>query len=1055
MSPPGGFSEQELVEKPAIDLFANLGYETLDCFHEAFGHASTLGRDSPSEVVLVSRLRRSLKRLNPSVPNDAIERVVQELTRDRSAMSLANANREIYVLLKNGVKVVVKSNGEETTETLKVIDWNNPTNNDYFLASQFWISGEMHKRRADLVGFVNGLPLVFIELKTSHKRLEDAYNRNLKDYKDTIPHVFWYTGFVVLSNGSRTKIGTITAGFEDFSEWKKINREGEVGVVSLETTIRGTCDPTRLLDILENFLLYQEVRGGTIKILAKNHQYIGVNNAIESLLDRKKKKGRLGVFWHTQGSGKSFSMIFFAQKVLRKVPGDFTFVVVTDRDDLDDQIYKYFASTAVITEKHIRARDGEDLKRLLREDHRYVFTLIQKFRAEKGKKYPELSDRSDIIVMTDEAHRSQYDIFAYNMRTALPNASFIGFTATPLVVGEEKTRDTFGDYVSVYNFRQSVEDGATVPLYYENRIPELQLKDRDLDAKFERLLEDAELDENQERKVIREFAREYHLITREDRLEKIAKDIVAHFMGRGYLGKAMVVSIDRFTAVRMYDKVSRYWAGYLGGLKESLKSARKEDQEAIQTKIKFMEDTDMAVVVSQSQGELEEFRKRGLDIVTHRRRIVNEELDEKFKDPKDKLRIVFVCAMWMTGFDAKNVSTIYLDKPMRNHTLMQAIARANRVFENKANGTIVDYAGNLRNLHKALSIYGSGSGGGIREGEWPVRPKDELVQQLRDALEEADDFCHERTVDLDRIDSTQGFERVKALDDATDGILFNEETRSRFLFLAGRVYKLFRAILPDERAGEFVRVQALLNVLAEKIQSYSPIPDISSVVRDVEHLLDSAVVAREYTEGMPSKVVDLSQIDFEALKKRFAKGRKHIEVEVLKNQIAVKLSQLLRYNAGRAGFFEKFQRLIDEYNTGAINVETFFEELVRFARSLEDEEKRSIAEGLNEEELAVFDLLSRPDMKLTKKEETEVKKVARDLLATLKEEKLVIDWRKRQQTRAQVYLAIEDALDRLPTKFTKPIFEQKCQLVYHHVYDSYFGPNSSVYAEPPGPRVRG
>src|SRR2546425_2140310 len=521
MSPPDGdFSEETLVEKPAIELFHELGWETKNCFSEAFGPGGTLGRDSPSEVVLVSRLRAALERLNPDLPVDAIDAAIDELTRDRGAMGGAQANKEIYQLLKNGIRVSVKEGNQERTEKAQVIDWNNPKNNDFFPASQFWITGEMYKRRADLIGFVNGLPLVFVELKASHKRLEDAFNRNLKDYRDTIPQVFWYTGFIILSNGSKSKIGTITAGFEHFGEWKKINSEGENGIVSLETVIRGTCEQGRLLDIVENFCLFQEIRGGTIKILAKNHQYLGVNNALKSLLDRKRNKGRLGVFWHTQGSGKSFSMIFFAQKVFRRVPGNYTFVVVTDREDLDRQIYKNFASTGVITEKHVRAANGEDLKRLLREDHRYVFTLIQKFRTDKGKKYPELSNRSDIIVVTDEAHRSQYDLFALNMRNALPNASFIGFTATPLIVGEEKTREVFGDYVSVYNFRQSVDDGATVPLYYENRIPDLQLKNPEINEEMEHIIESAGLDEQQEQRLQSEYVQEDSLIYSDERLGK-------------------------------------------------------------------------------------------------------------------------------------------------------------------------------------------------------------------------------------------------------------------------------------------------------------------------------------------------------------------------------------------------------------------------------------------------------------------------------------------------------------------------------------------------------
>jgi type I restriction enzyme R subunit len=324
-------------------------------------------------------------------------------------------------------------------ETVRVIDWNNPKNNDYFLASQLWISGEIYNRRADLVGFVNGLPLVFLELKASHKRLEYAFQNNFHDYENTIPQLFWYNAIVILSNGSKSRIGSITSEWEHFSEWKKINKEGEEGIVSLETIIRGTCDPAKLLDLVENFILYWETTGGLAKILAKNHQYLGVNNVLQAVQKVKENQGRLGVFWHTQGSGKSFSMVFFTQKILRKIPGNFTFLVVTDRDELDDQIYKNFARTGAVIEpeNQIRANSGEHLKQLLREDHRYVFTLIQKFHTERGQTYRELSDRSDIIVITDEAHRSQYDIFAQNMRNALPHAAFIGFTGTPLMVGEE------------------------------------------------------------------------------------------------------------------------------------------------------------------------------------------------------------------------------------------------------------------------------------------------------------------------------------------------------------------------------------------------------------------------------------------------------------------------------------------------------------------------------------------------------------------------------------------------------------------------------------------
>ncbi|GCF08839.1 hypothetical protein KDI_24030 [Dictyobacter arantiisoli] len=711
------------------------------------GSPGTLGRETTSEVVLIPRLRSALQRLNPGLSAAALEQAIEELTRARFDLTPVQANREIYQLFKQGVPVTtINDEDEEVRELVQVFDWRIPSSNDFLLVSQLRISGQLYHRRSDLVGFVNGLPLVFCEFKTSHRRVEDAYHGNLRDYKDTIPQLFWYNAIIILSNGTESRIGSVSASWEHFFEWKKISSEDEEGVISLETMIRGTCDPARLLDILENFTLFSDASGRVKKIIAKNHQYLGVNNALEAVKDIKQNQGRLGVFWHTQGSGKSLSMVFFSEKVRRRINGNWTFVIITDREDLDNQIYKTFASVGVITEaeEQVRAESGEHLKQLLRADHRTIFTLIQKFYAEKGQEYPELSQREDIIVITDEAHRSQYDTLARNMRTALPKAAFLGFTGTPLMMdGEEETRSVFGDYVSIYNFRQSIEDGVTVPLYYENRIPELELVNATFNEDIEQVIEDAGLDEQQEKRLEREFAREYHLFTNDDRLEKIAEDIVQHFMGRAQAGKAMVVSIDKMTAVRMYDKVQTHWWRYRDDLQQQFSRCTDEIQrQALAEQIASMDETDMAVVVSQGQNEIEDFRKKGLNILPHRQRMVKGGLEQKFKDAENPLRIVFVCAMWMTGFDVPSLSTIYLDKPMRNHTLMQTIARANRVFHDKVSGLIVDYVGVFRNLQKALAIYGSGSGGGIQEGDTPVQDIDELVEELTQALAELLAFCH-------------------------------------------------------------------------------------------------------------------------------------------------------------------------------------------------------------------------------------------------------------------------------------------------------------------------
>jgi type I restriction enzyme, R subunit len=1047
MHPPHPDSEEAL-ENATIELFSQLHWETANCYDENFGTNSTLGRETKGEVVLIPKLRTALHKLNPDIPTEAIQLAIEELTRDRSTLSLANANSQIYQLLKDGVKVSFKNDdGEDQTETVKVIDWNNLENNNFFLASQFWVTGEIYTRRADLVGFVNGFPLVFIELKAHHKRLELAYKNNLTDYKQTIPQLFWYNAFIILSNGTKSRIGSLTAKWEHFSEWKKINSEGEEGIVSLDTIIRSTCEKTKLLDIVENFIFFYLAKGSLVKIIAKNHQYLGVNQAVTAVEQIKSNQGKLGVFWHTQGSGKSYSMVFFSQKVLRKLYGNWTFVIITDREDLDEQIYKNFAYAGAVTEieKNVRASSGEHLKKLLNEDHRYIFTMIQKFRIEKGGTYPLISPRSDIIVIADEAHRSQYDTFALNMRNALPNAAFIGFTGTPLMIGEQETKKTFGDYISIYNFKQSIEDGATVPLYYENRIPELQLTNDELNEDMEEIIESAMLDEEQERKLERQCAREYQLITRDDRLNKIAQDIVSHYLGRGYQGKAMIVSIDCFTTVKMYNKVQHYWQQHLQNLKTQLaqNNLSEFEQKKLSVTIKYIEETDMAVIISQSQNEVEEFQKKGLDITPHRKRLVSESpaLDEKFKDPSHPLRIVFVCAMWITGFDVPSCSTIYLDKPMKNHTLMQTIARANRVFQNKINGLIVDYIGVFKNLQQALAIYGSASGGGVTQGDTPVKAKTALVEQLRLAIAEATEFCSAKGINFSKLETTQNaFARIKVWDDAVEAILVNDDSKRTYFSITRNVTHLYKGILPDTSANEFSKTQALLERLAEKIRLETPDNDISNVMDTVGEILDDSITAGEFIiPSNPRQLVDLSQLDFDALQAKFATGYQHTEAEKLKGTVNHKLQQMVQLNKTRINYLEKFQTMIDEYNAGSRNVEWFFNELIAFAQDLKTEDKRAISENLTEEELAVFDLLKKAEIKLTQQEEQEVKQVAKELLETLKREKLVLDWRKRQQTRASVEVTIKDILDKLPASYSIELYEKKCLEVYQHIYESYSG----------------
>jgi type I restriction enzyme R subunit len=1049
--PSARFSEDASVEQPAIELLKDLGWDHINAFHETFGAGGTLGRETKAEVLVTRFLRPAIERLNPELSSEGIEAALTEVTRDRSALHHARANREVYELLRDRVPVSIrKPDGSKVTERVTIIDWETPENNDFLLVSQLRVTSDLYGRRTDLLGFVNGIPLVFIELKAAHRNLKHAYDDNLRDYRDVIPHLFIPNGFIVLSNGAETRFGTITSAWEHFLEWKKINSEGEQGRVSLETVIRGMCTKNRLLDILENFTVFQELPGGLVKLVARNHQFLGVNNALARLIELRtappEERGRLGVFWHTQGSGKTVSMIFFTQKVLRTMQGNWTFVIVTDRDDLDDQAHKEFAAAGVVDER-TRATSAKHLRTLLTEDHRYVFTLIQKFRTERGEEHRVLSDRNDVIVITDEAHRTQYDTLALNMRNALPNAGFLGFTGTPLIAGEEKTKEVFGDYVSVYNYASSTADGATVPLYFENRIPALQLVNPNFSEELTQIIEDADLDDEQERKLSRLLGQQYELITRDDRLDTVAKDIVEHFLGRGFAGKAMVVSIDKATAVRTFTKVQRYWAERLAVHEARLSSdgVDPDERDLLAAEVAFMRGTDMAVVISQSQNEVGQMAERGLDIKPHRKRMVEEDLEGAFKDPQNPLRIAFVCSMWTTGFDVPSCSTIYLDKPMRNQSLMQTITRANRVFPGKNNGLIVGYVDVLGNLHKALAIYASA--GALGTGQLPVEEKTALVDALREAVDELREFCRARDVDLDHITTLRKFEWIEALKDVTDQLMLSDDETQSFLTRASVVERLFKAILPDQRANEFGELRKAIRVVMDRIGAAGERPDVSGMMGQVEQLLDESVAANAYLIRGEDKeaLMDLGQVDWKAVQDMFASGRQRTAAQKLRSMLSARITRLTRLNPTRVDLIERFQKLLDDYNAGSLNVQTYFEQLVALSQVLTHEDARALSEGLNEEQLAIFDLLTRPGPDLSADEEREVKKVAEELLAILRREKLVLDWRKEQQTRAAVRVAVEETLDRLPEKYVRQLYAQKCDAVYQHVFESYWDDGRSVY----------
>lgn len=1046
---PHVFSEERLVEQPAMALFASLNWNTVSAMEETLGGDGLLGRETKGEVVLIRRLREALVTLNPGVPAEALRSAVDELTRDRSTMSLEAANREVYRLIKDGVAVSIPdyANGGQKTERLRIINWTEPTKNDFLLVSQLSVVGNLYTCRPDLVGFVNGLPWVVIELKSPGVPARAAFDENLTHYKQQIPQLFWYNALLIASNGTDSRVGSLTADWERFFEWKRVAREDEPRRVSLEVMIRGTCDKTRLLDLVENFTLFSEHKAGLVKILGQNHQFLGVNNAIASMLEaRKLGHGRGGVFWQTQGSGKSFSMVFFAQKVLRTLAGNWTFVVVTDRVELDEQIAKTFKAVGAVSETEgdqCHAQSGAHLQELLRGNHRYVFTLVHKF-----QKPEALTDRSDVIVLTDEAHRSQYDTLALNMRGALPKAMFLAFTGTPLIAGEERTKEVFGDYVSIYDFQQSVEDGATVPLFYENRTPELELVNPDLNDDIYRVIEDADLDDDQQDKLEKVLGRQYHLITRDDRLDTVARDILQHFLGRGFQGKAMVVSIDKATALRMHDKVRDHWAAEKARVHSALGryDLMPAERASLKQRLEVLTSTDMAVIVSPGQNEIEQMKKLGLDIEPHRKRMNDSQpgLDEKFKDTEDPLRLVFVCAMWLTGFDAPSCSTVYLDKPMRNHTLMQTIARANRVYPGKHSGVIVDYANVFASLEQALAIYGAGKGGAN-----PLKDKAQLAAALRDAVTGATAFCASHGVDLVAMEQMPlgGMERLAALAHAINALISPDPVRREFFGHERLVATLYRAVKPDPVALECAQRVAGISTLAAAIKAKltpNP-PDISEILRQINEVLDDSITGHTVREAGPP-AIDLSKINFEVLAQRFKQSEhKNTDIEALKAAVKAKMESLIRLNRTRTDFAERFEELIESYNAGSRSIEQLFQELLALSNSLDEEQARHVRENLSEEELVIFDILTRPAPDLTADERAEVKKVAKDLLERLKD-LLVLNWRAKSAARSSLKLAIEDTLDTgLPRAYSTDLYKQKVAAVFEHVYESYPERDLSVY----------
>lgn len=1018
------------------------------------------GRSSKRECVLPDILFESLKRLNPHVSVDKLKDIVQEYKKDYTGTDIVATNYSLYQMIRNNKKIDVIKNGKKDFEFVKFIDFDNAENNTFTAVSQMWIQGRYNYRRPDVLLFVNGLPLVFIELKNSVVKVQEAYDKNLQDYKRDIPNLFAFNQICVLSNGIETRLGAFNACYEHFFEWLKIHDEKEKvdrkaikeSGLSIQRLIYGLFEKNNLIDYIENFILFENQK---VKIIAKNHQYIGVNNLMESVRNRKELNGKLGVFWHTQGSGKSYSMIMFARKVKRKVRGNFTFLIITDREDLDEQIWKNFFRTEVIGQKEeCRPKDSAQLREYLQMNKPFIFTLIHKFRYDKTKKYPVLTTRDDIFVLVDEAHRTQYKDLAENMRTALPNANFVAFTGTPLLGKRRLTNQWFGDYVSEYNFAQSVEDGSTVPLFYSRRVPEVGLQNNFLDDDVVDIIENEDLNEDEARLLENSSSRILEVIKRDDRLDKVAKDIAHHFPRRGFLGKGLVVSVDKFTTVKMYDKVQHYWQEEIKELTKERNAAQtKKERDEITNIINYMNNVEMAVVISTNSGDdVKKFADQGLDLQKHIDKMNSidsegRDLEDRFKDPNDKLSLVFVCAMWLTGFDVKNLSTLYLDKPMKSHTLMQAIARANRVYLGKPCGIIVDYVNVFKYMKEALRDYATGDD----EDDFPAKDMNQLVGMLNDSIAEGDSFLKGIGIDLEKIiEEENTLDRLDQLREAYNSIVEFDENKDRFKVITNTMINLYESSKPEIfemhwTNPNFSPLAYLHGLLHNTIDDEK----VNRARRRMQQVLDGSVTANQFVvkEDAASynyaikgtKVIDLSKMDFDQLRKEIKRSPyKAIEIDNMKEFIERLLQQMINKNCTRIKFSERYKGIIDRYNAGGTENEDYYEQLVKLIEELKKESERPTFEGLTEEELELYDLLIR-GKKLTQKEEQQVKLAAKHLYTTITNERsklLVVDWYKDEQPKAKVRHTIEISLNEdLPMCYDKESFNAKTDLLLNHFID--------------------
>ncbi len=1029
---------ESMVEEVALTWFEELYYALKHGPHLAPGEPAA-ERDSFGDVVLVERLRTAIQRLNPAVPEDAREDALRKVLRVTTP-SLIQTNRAFHHILRDGVEVEYpRADGSLAGDRVRLVDFQAANNNDWLAVNQFTVIEGQHNRRPDIVIFVNGLPLGLIELKNAADEgatIWSAYHQ-LQTYKAEIPSLLAYNAVLIVSDGLEARIGSVTANQEWFKVWRTISGEdAPKGILELEILVKGVFERQRFLDLLQHFIVFEEdgEKGDTHKIIAGYHQFHAVNAAVEETVRAsgmvevmkdsaggywagrmhggKPGDRRAGVVWHTQGSGKSFSMLFYAARVVR-LPAmqNPTLIVLTDRNDLDDQLFGQFKRChEILGQTPIQAESREKLRELLAvASGGVIFTTVQKFLPEEGAKMPELSPRANIVVIADEAHRSQYGFsgkvnpktgemsygFASNIRSAVPNASFIGFTGTPIEKTDANTRAVFGDYISVYDIQRAVTDKATVPIHYESRIAKLSLNASEvpkLDDEFEQITEGEEMTKKEQLKA--KWAALEALVGDDKRIKLIAADLIAHFERRQEVnvGKAMVVCMSRRICVDLYNAIV--------ALKPEWASAKGDDLEAEKQK-----ECVIKVVMTGSADDGDKWQPH-IRNKEKRRTMAN-----RFKDSKDPFRIVIVRDMWLTGFDAPCLHTMYADKPMQGHGLMQAIARVNRVFRDKPGGLVVDYLGLADQLRKALATYTESGGKGH-----PVHDIRQAVAVMREKHHVACGLMH--GLDWSKWTTGKPAERLALLPAGQEHILQQVDGKKRFVQVVAELSQAFALCAATEEAAEirddvsfFQAVQAALN--KQTGGSRKTPEQIDAAIRQ---LVSKAII----TEGQVIDVftaAGLKKPDISILSDKFlaeVRGLKHKNVaaelleKLLKDELKVRTSKnLVQFQL----FSDKLKKALNAYHNRAIATQEVIEELIKIAKELEEAAKRGERLKLTDDEVAFYDALAANGSAVEAMGDDKLKVIAVELITKVRTS-VTIDWTEREGARAKIRVMVKRILNK-------------------------------------------